>query len=124
MTRRLEFSKPVKIEMFRRAGGPNDLRCEKCQLRLMGKPFEYDHTLECWEMEDIEHGLRPPLTAADGKLLCIPCHARKTGKKTGERAHGKRIIAKAARAKPKSSFATNRNSPWKKKMDGTVERRS
>jgi hypothetical protein len=122
--KRLEFSKPVKIEMFRRAGGPNNLRCEKCQLRLMGKPFEYDHQIEEWERQNIAADLRPPLTADDGKLLCIPCHDEKSGKKAGERAHGKRIVGKAARAKPKSSFATNRNGAWKKKMDGTLERRS
>jgi len=124
--KRLEFSKPVKIEMFRRAGGPNDLRCEgkDCGLRLMGKPFEYDHTIEEWEREDIEKGLRPPLTAEDGQLLCIPCHDAKSGKKAGERAHGKRLIAKAARAKPRSSFQTNRNGTYKAKIGGGVERRS
>jgi hypothetical protein len=122
--KRLEFDKKTKIEMFKRAGGPEDLRCEGtgCGIPLRGKPFEYDHTLECWEMEDIEHGLRPPLTAEDGKLLCIPCHQEKTGRKAGERAHGKRIVAKAARAetKKRSSFRTNRDSPYKVKMDGTV----
>lgn len=101
--KRLEFSKPVKIEMFRRAGGPDDLHCEGCNLRLMGKSFEYDHQIEEWERQNIAAGLREPLTAEDGKLLCIPCHDEKSGKKTGERARGKRLIVKAAKAKPKRS---------------------
>lgn len=125
MTRRLEFSKTVRLEIFKRAGGPGKIKCEGCGLSLMGKLFDVDHTLECWEMEDIEHELRPALTAADGKLLGKDCcHKPKSARKAGERAHGKRIVEKAAGIKPRSSFATNRNSPWKKKMDGTVERRS
>ena len=121
---RLEFDKKTKIEMFRRAGGPENLRCEgkDCGVPLRGKPFEVDHTLECWEMEDVEHGLRQPLTAEDGKLLCIPCHQEKTGRKAGERAKGKRIVAKAARAEKKYSrpIPGSRNSKFKKRMDGTV----
>lgn len=121
---RLEFDKKTKIEMFRRAGGPEDLRCEakNCGVRLRGKPFHYDHIIEEWEREDIERGLREPLTAEDGQVLCVPCHNEKSKRKTGERAHGKRIQAKEARAetKKRSSFRTNRDSPYKVKMDGTV----
>jgi len=124
MSKRLEFTKATKLAIFRRAGGPEDLRCEGCKAPLMGKSFEYDHTLECWEMEDVEHGYRDPLTAEDGKLLCLPCHQEKTGRKAGERAHGKRIQAKAAKAKPKrSSFLTNRDGPYRKKLNGEIERR-
>lgn len=121
MVNRLEFTDKVKLEMFHRAGGPGNLRCEGCRLSLRGKPFEYDHMVECWEMEDIQHGLRSPLTAADGKLLCIPCHDAKTGKKAGERAHGKRIVKKAAKAhKPKRGGFSKRLS---RKMDGTIVNR-
>lgn len=103
--KRLEFSKDVRLEIFRRAGGPGKICCEGCGLSLMGKPFEYDHQVECWEMEDIEHGYRPPLTADDGKLLGKDCcHTPKTSKKAGERAHGKRIVENAAGVKPKGSF--------------------
>jgi hypothetical protein len=126
MTKRLEFSKKVRIEIFKRAGGSENLRCEgdDCGILLRGKPFEVDHTLECWEMEDIEHGLRPPLTAEDGKLLCIPCHQEKTGRKAGERAHGKRLVAKAARTETKYSrpIPGSKRSGLRKRMNGTVER--
>jgi hypothetical protein len=117
MTRikRLEFSKDVRLEIFRRAGGPGKIRCEGCDLSLMGKLFEVDHTIECWEMEEVEHGYRPPLTADDGKLLGKDCcHKPKSARKAGERAHGKRLIEKAARVnvKPQSRF--------RKKLNGQV----
>jgi len=102
---RYEFSKPMKLEMFRRAGGLENLCCEGCGLPLRGKPFEYDHTLECWEMRE-----RKVLTAGDGKLLGYCCHKPKTAKKTAERAHGNRIIEDTARAKKKST--------WRSKPDG------
>lgn len=121
---RLEFDKHVKMEMFRRAGGPENLRCEGCQMLLRGKPFEYDHTLECWEMEDVAHYLRPPLTAEDGKLLGkLCCHQPKTARKSKERAHGVRLVEKSAgikRGDKRSSFRTNRDSRYKKRMDGKV----
>jgi hypothetical protein len=127
MTKRTEFSKNVRLEIFKRAGGLENLRCEgnDCGVPLRGKPFEVDHTLECWEMEDIEHGLRRPLTAEDGKLLCIPCHQEKTGRKAGERAKGKRLVAKAARAEKKYSrpLPGTKASGWKHTMRGEWIRR-
>lgn len=127
MTTRTEFSKKVRLEIFQRAGGLENLRCEgnDCGVPLRGKPFEVDHTLECWEMEDIEHGLRPPLTAEDGKLLCIPCHREKSARKTGERAKGKRLVSKAARAEKKYSrpIPGSKASGWRHKVNGTWERR-
>lgn len=120
-TKRLEFSKSVRIEIFRRAGGPGNLRCEGCGLSLQNKPFEVDHTIEEWEREDVAHGLREALTANDGKLLgknC--CHKAKSAKKAGERAHGKRIVEKAARVKKKSSWPCGKDKPFKKKLSGEV----
>lgn len=119
--KRLEFSKAVKLEMFKRAGGPGDLHCEGCHQPLGGKPFDYDHVIEEWEREDVAHGLRAPLTAADGKLLGkLCCHQPKSAAKTKERAHVYRVIEKAARVKRKSSFPTNRDGRWRKKMNGEV----
>lgn len=118
MARRLEFTKAVKVEMFRRAGGPADPHCENCGVSVKNKLFEYDHEIEEWEREDIERGLRSPLTAEDGKLLCIPCHDAKTGRKAGERAHGKRIVAKAAKAD--KSKGRGFQTRLKRRMDGSV----
>jgi hypothetical protein len=120
--KRLEFSKDVKMQMFRRAGGPGNVCCEGCGMPLRGKLFEYDHTLECWEMENLEHGLRPPLTAADGKLLGKDCcHKPKTAKKAGERAKGVRILEDQARIdRRKTNKKYGKSSRFKRKMDGTV----
>lgn len=123
---RLEFSKPVKMEMFRRAGGPEDVRCEGCGLRLKKGDFEYDHTIEEWILDQIAHDLREPLTAADGKLLgkhC--CHKAKSAKSTADRAHGKRIQFKEAKAdKPKGApIPGSKRSGWKKPMNGPAVRR-
>jgi hypothetical protein len=120
MVNRLEFTAKVKIEIFKRAGGPGNPRCENphCGFSVKNKPFEVDHVIECWEMDDIQHGLRPPLTAADGQLLCIACHDIKTGKKAGERAHGKRIVAKAAKATTKRRGGFQKR--YKKCVNGDV----
>jgi len=122
-TNRLEFSKKVRLEIFLRAGGMAKLHCEGegCRLPIKGSNFEIDHCIEEWERQDVLHGYREPLTAEDGKLLCIPCHDAKTGKKTGERAHCKAIVEKAAKARAKrSSFSTNRDGKFRKKMSGEV----
>jgi hypothetical protein len=123
MTRasRLEFTKPVKLEIFRRAGGPGNPCCEKCKLSVKSKRFDYDHVLECWEMEDVTHGYRAPLTASDGQLLCGPCHDDKTGRKSGERAHGVRIVEKLARINRRESASfTRHGSTLRKKLNGDI----
>lgn len=96
----MEFPKKVRMEIFLRAGGPGNLRCEAegCGLPIKGSNFELDHTIEEWERREVREGRRPP-TAEDGKLLCIPCHDAKSGKKTGERSHCKRIVEKSANAR-------------------------
>jgi hypothetical protein len=120
MVDRLEFTKKVKIEIFKRAGGPENPQCEnpQCGISVKNKPFDIDHIIEEWEKEDIQHGLRPPLCANDGQLLCKACHAIKSGKKSGERAHGVRIIAKQAKADKKKGGGFSQR--YKRKMDGTV----
>ena len=119
-TIRQEFNKRAKLEMFQRAGGPENLRCEGCGSPLRGKLFEYDHVIECWEMRE-----KRALTAEDGKLLGYCCHKPKTAQKAAERAHGNRIIEGNARAKSKQgkSMPFGRNSNLKRCMDGTVRNR-
>lgn len=107
--RRVEFTKKVRLEIFLRAGGPNRLVCEGCGLPLNGKAFEVDHCVEEWERGGYSPD-RKPLTAEDGKLLGKACcHLAKSNKKKAEKAHGDRIIAKAAGVRKKSS--------WRKKPD-------
>ena len=121
---RLEIPKPVKLQVFERAGGPGNVCCEGCTLRLGGKPFEYHHCRAEWT-QNVPISERDPIIAADVKLLCIPCHDEISAKDTTARAHGKRIVANAARAKrPSRPMAGSRASGWRHRMDGTWERRS
>ena len=126
MVDRLEFSKAVKKQMFVRAGGPGNLHCEGCGLKLRAWEFEYDHTIEEWERENIQHGLRPPLTADDGKVLGKKCcHQPKTARKAKERAHVNLVYEKNAKMrKPKGRpIPGSKASGFKKKMNGKVEKR-
>jgi di/tricarboxylate transporter len=70
MSDRLEIPKKVKLAVFLRAGGPENVTCEGCKLRLGGKPFHYDHTVpEVFQMlpkservitaDEAYSGLRP-----------------------------------------------------------------
>lgn len=121
---RVEIPKAVKLEVFRRAGGPEELVCEgECCLPLRGKPFEYHHLREEWTW-NLPKSQRPPITAADVKLLCIPCHDNVSAVGTKDRSHSKRIIEKTARAKKtRNPLPGSKASGWRKKMDGSWERR-
>lgn len=113
---KLEFKKTEKLKMFLRAGGPEHLRCEGCKLLMRGKRFEYDHTVECWELPaELRAKFEEEGYPAEyGKLLCIPCHDEKSGAKSGERAHAISILEKSARARPKSApLPGSRVSKWK-----------
>lgn len=83
MSRR-EFSKPVKREALRRAGG----KCEgeNCGA-LFGFKFHFDH--------DIADGLGGEPTLENCKVLCHPCHNEKTRK------HDIPLIAKVKRISDK-----------------------
>lgn len=70
---RVAFSAPVVREIEARAAG----RCERCGADCPARAdYEIDHT--------VAEGVRPandnraPLTADDGQLLCLKCHAKKT----------------------------------------------
>lgn len=121
----LEFTAKTKLAMFRRAGGPENLRCEgkDCGLPLMGKPFEYDHTVEIWELPEAlrrefrKHGV----PAEYGKLLGRCCHQPKTSRKAGERAKCNKVIKSVAKVKKaRNPIPGSRGTPWRKKMNGEV----
>jgi 5-methylcytosine-specific restriction enzyme A len=120
--KRLEIPKPIKLEVFKRAGGPDDIQCEGCGLSLRGKRFAYDHQIPEW-MRTAPRSERT-IIAADVKLLGEKCcHAPKTAKEASDRAHGNRIIEKSAGIKRKTStIPGTRASGLRKRMDGTVER--
>lgn len=126
MTDRKEIPKSVKIVVFLRAGGntPN-LCCEGCGLRLGGKSFHYDHQIaECFQT--LPKHERPPITADDVKLLGYECcHKEKSASEHKANCHGKRIVAKAARAEKKYSrpIPGSKASGWKHTMRGEWVRR-
>lgn len=117
---RVEFSKATKREIYIRAGGPETPHCECCGMPVKNKCFEYDHICEEWERTDG----REKLTAADGQLLCIPCHDKKTARKTSERAHVTARFEKTANIRKKSSrpIPGSRRSGVRKRMNGDVEK--
>ena len=124
--RRLEFKTAVKLQILKRAGFPEKPICEGCGRSLRGERIEVDHIIEEWESGGA-HEDRRELTAADGQALGAKCcHKEKSAKKRGEKAHGDRIIKKAAGIKTRKGrgFLTNRDGPFKLKMGGGVERRS
>ncbi len=117
---RVEIPKAVKLEVFRRAGGPECVMCEGCGLVLGGKRFDYDH-IHPEVFQNTPRGQRPAIVAEDVKLLGYECcHKFKSAREHKANSHGKRIVEKAARVKKKSAFATNRDGPYKRKMSGEV----
>lgn len=119
---RVEIPKKVKFEVFERAGGLDHLCCEgPCKLPLRGKKIEYHHILAEWLQNDPPSS-RPPITAADVQLLCIPCHQVISAKDTKARAHGKRIVEKIAGIDRRSTSSGKRgfNPRYKQRMNGDV----
>ena len=112
MTARAEFSKKTKLQAYERSGG----RCEECTAKLFAGKIEYDHRIPC------------ALGGSNGLdnivCVCSGCHSLKTRKQDIPRiAKSNRQRAKHIGIKRRSSFQTNRDGLYRKRMDGTVERR-
>ncbi len=102
----------VKLRIFDAAGG----RCAHCTLQIVGKLLPaYDHVVA------LINGGRH--AESNLQLLCVPCHAVKTGADVGEKAVVARVRKKHIGIRKPSRFLAARNSIWKKKMDGSVVRR-
>ena len=113
MSRR-EFSKAVQREAFIRCNG----KCEgeNCGAHLYVGGFHYDHI--------IPDGNGGTPTLDNCQVLCKPCHGVKTRKiDVPAIAKTKRIIDRERGIKKPSRFACSRNSKWKMKIGGGVERR-
>jgi 5-methylcytosine-specific restriction endonuclease McrA len=64
---RIEFSNATKLAAWKRAAG----HCERCGALLMGKfSYEYDHDKPC--------AFDGQGTVENCRVLCRPCHGRKT----------------------------------------------
>ncbi len=110
---RQEFSKRTKLVVWNRTGG----RCEQCTAALYPGRFEYHHAKEATFDGDG--------SVANCTLLCRNCHAAITSKRAQVIAKSNRVRLSHIGGRPKKrSFPTNRNGKWRKRMDGTVERRT
>lgn len=121
---RSEFSRKTRRDALVRSGmlceasGPRYGHAEghRCNLPL-GYGVEFDH--------DLEAELGGDNSLENCRAICIACHRFKTRQ-------GTRDLRKADRARDKASGAMkrksrpmpgSRDSQWKRRMDGTTERR-
>jgi 5-methylcytosine-specific restriction protein A len=77
---RKEFSKAVKVAATKRATRDGVTYCDGCG--LPAKRWHYDH--------DNPDGLTGKPTLENCKLLCLPCHAKKTAEDVAAIAQAKR----------------------------------
>lgn len=123
---RYNFSSKVKRQARERSGG----RCEavgivyglapgqRCNASLEGKPVEIDH----YPIPATDEGSD---VLENAVTCCVACHRFKTSSyDVPMQAKGKRISDRHNGLRAPSGFATNRNSKFKKRMDGTVVLRS
>ena len=94
---RQEFRPSVKSEIKARAydADAGVYRCEAdgcgCVVSIKERPVQgapegdVDHTQASWTQSAVAVKDRPPLTAADGKLLCEDCHQAKSRREAFER---------------------------------------
>jgi hypothetical protein len=79
LSKRRNFTRAVRVEIVKRSTKPHNgglaVFCENCRLPVLGR-FEIDHR----DPDAMQIDKSKPLTAADGWLLCLPCHKEKTKK--------------------------------------------
>ncbi|MBN9434015.1 MAG: HNH endonuclease [Bosea sp.] len=111
---RREFPSKVRTQAFQRAAG----FCEQCGSKLFPGKFAYDHVLP-----DALGG-EPVLENCE--VLCDGCHGAKTAHGDVPRiakANRQRAAHIGARTKTSRPLPGSKASGWRKRMDGTVERR-
>lgn len=115
MMKRREFSTKIKRAGLERCDG----RCEQCGARLFPGNIRFDH------INPDAAGGEPVLDNL--QVLCRSHHDDKTfGRDVPLVAKLKRVRDKhfgIGRRKSWRSFLTNRDGPFRKRMDGSVERR-
>ena len=111
---RAEFSKRTKVVVWNRSGG----NCERCTAKLYPGKFHYHHVLEATLSGSAE--------VANCQCLCVACHSEITADHAPVIAKSNRVRAKhiGIRTKSRQSFPTNKNGPFRKKINGAVERRT
>lgn len=108
----------VRLRLFERAGK----KCEECGRVLIHRgEFDIDHKIALVNWTGEGHGNRE----SNLQVLCKWCHKGKTAGDVAEKSRAYRVKAKLygkAKAKGRPLPGT-KASGWKKRMDGTVERR-
>lgn len=113
---RREFSAKTKEAAARRASG----KCEECGRRLLygEAQYEFDHVVPI--------GLGGLSDDGNIRVVCKSCHLAKTTKvDVPAIAKAKRNFRRAAGIKKTRGrpIPGSRNSPWRKKISGVVEKR-
>jgi len=109
---RREFTSKTKREEYKDAGG----RCRICHLPIKPGQEDYDHV--------IPDAIGGKPRASNCALVHRDCHREKTVKEDIPRiAKSRRIRNREAGIRKKSKFATSRDGPFKKKINGEVVRR-
>jgi hypothetical protein len=95
VSNRREFGRQAKVDMLKRAKDDlGNVRCENAHCRVICTgAFEFHHV----DMDAMQIDKTRKLTAADGLVLCIPCHDVETGKQAPILAKVKRNEAKELR---------------------------
>lgn len=109
-----EFSKAVKIAAFERCKG----HCEcGCGVKIIaGDGPEYDHIIEV--------ALGGDNSLENCQVLRARCHGKKTEARRPSLDKARRVYENTIKARSKSRpLAGSKASGWKKKFDGTAERR-
>lgn len=91
--KRQEFTAKVQGQIIKRATRDGLVLCEECG--ALAKRWEIDHVIA-----DALVVAKKALTAAEGRLLCLPCHKLKTKGDKGVIAQAKRREQKKLGAKP------------------------
>lgn len=102
----------VRLRVYDKFNG----RCAGCGFSLRGKPWICDHVIALINGgENRENNLQPLGDAC--------CNKGKNKRDVAEKSRTYDVRSKHVGAKKKSGFLTNKTGPFRKKMDGTVERR-
>jgi hypothetical protein len=111
--KRREFTKTVKLDAWNRCGGS----CERCTARLYPGKFDYHHD------KDDTFGGAPTLDNC--VVLCDSCHSTITRDRAPIIAKSNRVRARHLGARrPKYRWPHGKDSPTKRKLDGTIVRRN
>ena len=116
-----EDRKPLTRKQYAALFLHQDGKCPRCSQRLEVKGGN--------EVEIIDEHVRPLWNGGSNdlsnrQLWCKPCTKPKTAEEATERGRSNRVRDKHIGAvKNRSSFKTNKDGPYRKRMNGQVERR-